>query len=1065
MRKSIVVFLIAVLLFQSFSALAYIQNGGFETVSNYAPEGWILHGGASHVPKTWDASSQNLLTNGDFESVSGGVPSGWQYNRGSTYAFASSTVKQNGSYGLGIKYKDTIASQIISIEPETDYVLTASLYMDGGSEENVTVMVSYFAEDGTDCGIGDYLESLPTAGKWYTLQTAFRTSHKVSTAKISLYMTNNEGTCYFDDVSLFKTAEEYTFDTSEIFYYSDMENGEATVYGNALSGSEKVQFTLEYMEKALKTQTVSFSGGKATFPFSLSLLQNLKKEYTVTARVLKGTTEEKVFSQAIYKYPRPSALGKDGVYRINGEPFYPVIGYHVDDGHHTRLKEIGVNVVQVSSSWLSEDLLDSYLEHNVKALVCLYSGGGAFMEPGGHPDNYDNTIEIVEKYKDHPAIFAWSSMDEPFVLGNNNKRAEWLFDNYKIVRDRDDVHPVYICQAPAQYYTLAEKYCDILACDPYPFSDDSAKVTTQTEMCVRAAKCGKPVYTIVQSYGSSDARSTDYIRQQVYRGFESGAKGIGYYSISDAITNPRGPLWNRADTWEGLGNFAKEELPLLFEMYTGNNGSVLADSKNAAEVHSSYYKIKTVADGKQAYFVLHNRSNTGKNISVPLPVTGSFKIREAGAETDTNTASPLSNYMNAQVAKLFVLTFEQPALLAALQSVSEEKTYHESSSVSLLAESTGENKYISLPFKGALASQRISGLSPISSYQLTLSYKSSVKNALKAHVSFFVHDENGFTRWADYCKANTLEYVDAEKSYSETFGTAEEAGGQWRSITFTFNMPRYANALYLEFSAVEKDVYAAVDNVSLTKCSQLNLLKNGSLDYLNGELLCGGWFSYNEYMKAYGNATLKDGYIEMREHTVQNASANLRQTVCLYEGETYVLSFDFKGEQPDISIMYTGLATNSVKSWGRTAPDWETYTVYFTAKQTGKYTMMFGDRTTKGTYAYDNIILAPFVSEKGAIGIENDTLSGTGCVDYLFVPMEEAVEGNMIVLVPNAEGSTLLCSLYNAKNELQGIFMKETTGVYAKNRFCRQKNTTLVKAFLWNKNLSPKGKATIWTLK
>ncbi len=776
----------------------------------------------------------------------------------------------------------------------------------------------------------------------------------------------------------------------------------------------------------------------------------MKKEYVLSASVLRGSTEVKAFSEKIYKYPRPSALSKDGVYRIDGEPFYPVIGYHVYGDDYKRMDEIGVNVIQVDAG-VSVEMLDSMLQHNVMALVCLYSGVPMHMKPGGHPENQDVAIQTIERLKAHPAVFGWAVQDEPFWLGSLERMDEWVMNTYKMVRDRDDKLPVYICQAPAQYYPLAAKYCDILACDPYPYSDDSKKVTTQTEMCVRAAKSSKPVYSILQTYGSVPP-GIDFIRQQVYRSFESGAKGIGYYSISDAATSTNSPIYNYPDTWNGLATFAENELPHLFEIFT-NPGGTAWDSANETDVYSQYYRAALSKDGTVVYAALHNRSNSETTVTLPIPAN--YTVQCVG---ETGTTAGNSSYtvtLGAQRAALFAFTLLSDLSVNQLPQLTKPvlSPFVRRSSYN----TADENMYVSLPMKGASVSTRVYNLKPYTSYQLELSYKASKKNALRLQVSYHVQDENGFSRVKDYYTANELPYIEKELEYTERFGTAAENGGEWRKVRFDFYTPRYCNAIYIELDAYLEDFYAAVDDVVLTEGTGLNLLKNGSLDFLTNEnTLSGGWFSYNEYMNAYGNVKLVDGYIEMKEYT-ENNSANLRQNVYLYAGQTYQLSFDFLGQQPDISIWNIAQQANVVTEWGETASSWKRYSVYFVVDETSQFCIWFGGKNTKGTYCYDNIRLEPVETDGPVLYREaGETVDG-GCVDAACFPFTEtqALDTDVLIIDSNKTGRQCWMSVgtYKENEMIHFDFVKGQTAL--KVRIPKEYATDDIRLFLWNEKMMP----------
>lgn len=1019
-----------------------VENGDFERITEFKPDAWTLYGGASHVPGTWDASSQSIVPNGDFEMSSGNYAASWthfRYNR----IVHSASVKKNGSYAVGITGTDgACIYQNVPVLPDTDYLLSAWLYAEEGASPAVSL--AYYTLDGTSCGTGESIEKIPSEGEWHYASAVLHTPQNAAEVRISCAASKMENTyCYYDDVSLCVLAEEneFSFETDAIFYYTDWETGTATVTALGTAKGKTVKFTLSDGETILEQKSVNFSDNQAKYSFPLTILAEVKKEYILTAEVTAQDGTKESFSERIYRYNRPTVLTKDGVYMDGNVPFYPVIGYHVYNDDYLRLSEIGVNVVQVSSA-VTKEQLDMYEALGIKALISLYTGGPAFMQPGAHPDNWAHSVEVVKKFKDHPAVFGWAAMDEPFWNTRMDSMNVWMRDTYKLIRDIDDMHPVYICQAPAQYYAEAEKYCDILACDPYSYSDDSGMVTTQTEMAVAAARGRKPVYTIVQTFSSSAwFPSSDVVRAQVHRGFASGAKGIGYYSISDASSDGQ-PLYTREETWNGMATFSEEELDLLFKLNTSDAYKEVSSSENSSAVYSPFWKSWKTIDGTAVYIVVHNRSKTEGNVTVPLSGIGSYTWRKVGSNGDLTGNGNFGVTLSSGEVAMYVLTPVVPLSMAVtLQSVQLSKT---------------ENHYISLPILGAGALQRVQNLTPYISYTISFSYKVSVKDALELKVDFGVNDGRGYVPWKIWCKENGIDYLEREQSYTEQFGTAETEGGTWRTMTVDFYMPSHANALNLSIEACASDPYAAIDNVKMSENKELNLLKNGSLNHLKDEkTLSGGWMAYDTYMKN-GIVSLQDGYIKMQENP-RGESANLRQYVYLYAGETYVLSFDFLGNQPEISVWYSTQRANTVTEWGETALAWKEYTVYFTAPETNRYYIWFGGRETKGTYCYDNMSLTPVDFEKPLVGQMAGKAVAGGCVENVCIPFfgTPTGEGEFVVLARNTgSGNMLAVGAYSRKNELILFDITKEQGLL-KLYVPYTKEIEKIQTFLWNERMMP----------
>lgn len=83
--------------------------------------------------------------------------------------------------------------------------------------------------------------------------------------------------------------------------------------------------------------------------------------------------------------------------------------------------------------------------------------------------------EPVEKFKDHPALLIWESVDEPAWTDEAAEKARVLPDplirGYRYLKSLDPHHPVYLNHAPRNTIETLRKYnqaADILCVDVYP---------------------------------------------------------------------------------------------------------------------------------------------------------------------------------------------------------------------------------------------------------------------------------------------------------------------------------------------------------------------------------------------------------------------------------------------------------------------------------------------------------------------------------------------------------------------------------------------------------------------
>lgn len=1033
---------------RSEAAENYIRNGSFEEIASGSPADWIMYNYAASRP-TAEGVGENVLINGQFESFNNNQAIGWTYYNASKMQ-RSTAIKHDGDSALeilGSSGGSSYVYQSVTVTPSVPYMFSGWVYLDSNEGTGIVISLIFYTADGISCGKRSYDSSIPALREWHEITITAPVPENAASMMLYAYMQNPSGKCYYDDFAFYPVEEEaYAFKTDEIFYYADNENGTASVVGKNASATAAVDFSLSFAGEVIEEKkNVSLASGKAEYVFQLSRLSELKKEYVLTATIKEAGAEVKRFEKAIYKYPRPSKMTKEGLYMDGDSVFDPVIAYHVYGDDYKRVSEVGINVVEVSAVPSTiVATLDELQRYNLKALIALCNGP-AWMKPAAYPGNIANTRAIIDAAKDHPALFGYYAMDEPFVRQDTEMMKQWMEDSYRLIHETDDVHPIYTCEA--YDFELGSQYADILACEPYPYSPDSAKVTGQTAWAVSKVKSGKPVYTIVQTWKSGILPTAEQVRGQVYRAFESGAKGIGYYSFSDAFNGTS--LYNNTEAWDGMKAMAQNELPILFDCFVHKAYTDFSGSDNSSEIYSLFHKSWVNESGDTLYLVAHNRSTARKTWSIPLQsyngaqTVGSFTAQKIGGDSISGNGT-LSVTLDAGQTSLYRITPANAINVSLLSNGNNMQLFFAESREEMAAFATSNaqdgERYVSLAVKDAGIMQKVDALMPDASYSLSLWYRGSVSEALKLEIQFYRHDENGFLPWETYCENLSAEYNKEEKSYIEYFGTAEVDGGNWREIRFDFYTPQYSNALTLSLSSYKKDRFIEIDNIALEKCEELNLVKNGSFDSLKNESkLSGGWFAYDEYMQYYKNVLLTDGYIQMSEGI---QSANARQFVYLKKGQVYSLSFRYKNDyayEPHIGLFVTAVDGNNVRTWGREPKTgtWDNYTLYFTAKSTAKYTLWIGDKVAQGQYRFDDVVLQPVLPEKAGAYKTVGATEGAGAAEFVCstpVTLAQSVGYFDVVLIgAYVKKRNMWIALYqeNTKKELRDILDLPRTEVYA----------------------------------
>lgn len=547
-----------------------------------------------------------LLTNGDLASREGWTPmeNDWtknvlytdKYYRGDTGHSISITMDKNTSKTPFV-YKT-----VPNITPLAEHQVSVYLRTHALSSSGFGFKFEYL--DANNTCIKEELSAryhYITGANW--AQFAYYFLPPENTAKVRiLFRLFGTGTIYFDDASCYRTEEPrgIFLSTDAVYYYLDNEEIHIKTEMNTVSypslSKEDISVRLtkdgETVGDIIKLKP---SEGYTECTMPLSLLTTEKAEYQIEASA-GGHTER----TSVYLYPRPKRLTKDGIYMLDGKPFHPVFAYHVDPQYYEDVKEAGINVVQCTV----EDL-EACHKAGLKALVILYRN----MYPAGHPKNETFTKNFVETHKEHPAVFAWAIMDEPF--SHDPGAEQYLKNAYKIIRDIDDVHPVFVMEVGEKKH-IAIKYADIFGIDPYVSQNDPATYVAMKTAESHAVSMGKPIYNLLQAFSYNGYFPTeDAMRNMLYQALWEKSKAVGYYEFDESL--PAKPLKN-TELWPVLCNWYQNEAKILFGHFAEN-----PDTK-IEEYQDSYVLWRTFTYAGKLYVAVRNLSSKGEaqaEISLP----------------------------------------------------------------------------------------------------------------------------------------------------------------------------------------------------------------------------------------------------------------------------------------------------------------------------------------------------------------------------------------------------------------------------------------------------------------
>lgn len=574
----------------------------------------------------------NLITNGDFEKYdSNGIqPEGWTVYqkewKGNKYVSLDKANAFSGKTALKISTTEggmPWASQYIhgGITEDAEYQIRAMVKISGTTAGTFAFKFEYYRGDNYDGSIGTGAvtdREGNTDGKWKQYANTVRIPAGTTTIALYPRMYGN-GTAYIDDIQLFKVSEppRIRLSVDDVIFYTDYTgNGRAEVELNKKAypdfSDNSIRFRFLDGENTILEKTVKdLSHDTVEFVYDAALIGKKEYAYTIEAAVLDkagkviGTADRRV-----YKFDRPQALDENGFFhrQDTGEIVNPVIAYHVTKEMYPSCKEVGVTVVQAPMHYL-----DDLQKAGLMGLGVLYGN----MKPAAHPDNVKGLADTIRKYKDHPALFAYAVMDEPY--GNYSEPDKWLEDSYTIIRTIDPYHPVYICEDPhKEHIDESAKYCDVLCSDPYPreLYNPAAYIGEIMKIANQAVDYKKPTYALLQAFewGGYFPKGNE-LRNGLYQAFMEDVKGVGFYCFESSYKPPEADAkLNIQDTelWSPMKEFYEAEMDNAFRHFVQREFPPF----NHYRGNDIWYR-GFVKNG-EIYLIVLNRDNTAKKVDIKL---------------------------------------------------------------------------------------------------------------------------------------------------------------------------------------------------------------------------------------------------------------------------------------------------------------------------------------------------------------------------------------------------------------------------------------------------------------
>lgn len=457
-----------------------------------------------------------------------------------------------------------------------------------------------------------------TFGTWMLVGAKF--SPPAGANRMSLYLRlHGIGDISYANVKVYKIAEpsRMTFGCSA-FNYTDVGYGLAYARVNTetheVETGAKIRFQILDGESEIYKYETELTE-EVTHSFPINDLTEDKYYILKTSYVNKDGGIEETDEQRICKTARPTRITRDGLFKgYNDEWVVPVMGYHAGVEDFKQCADAGINVVQYNSGGSAAKLriaLDAAQREGIYLAVMLYDNG----KIAGSTTNAARTENLVTKFRDHPAVFAWMVQDEP--LWNDPYCYPVLFDSYELIHGLDRKNPVYLCQNSKSIDLSG--VCDILAIDPYPGDNGINKVGDVAREASKATAGIQPLINIMQCFEDDFVPTADTLRNMAYQGYFMGVTGIGYFTVNDS---KHSVLWNKEWLAE-LTDFNKTDAKEAHKAFCSGEYETLAEE--CGQDSAIWYKIYKTEDDEY-YLIAINLEETEGSTTVPFSPENETRI-------------------------------------------------------------------------------------------------------------------------------------------------------------------------------------------------------------------------------------------------------------------------------------------------------------------------------------------------------------------------------------------------------------------------------------------------------
>jgi NedA-like, galactose-binding domain len=261
-----------------------------------------------------------------------------------------------------------------------------------------------------------------------------------------------------------------------------------------------------------------------------------------------------------------------------------------------RIAELGFNAVECPHAFIDEKYLDEAEKLGLKVFPWF----------GMYNDSYVQTVKsFIEKYREHPALTGFFSIDEPANFDFDAKGLEKIYHELKELAPDLGIATAFNSIPKDAVYKDA---VDVFCIDPYPIVDAGTPggsvvtVAIETDLALKSTGNTKPVWAIPQAFGAygswKRAPTAAEYRCLNYLPLIHGAHGLFAYAHN--MTRAKADCMMNSEELQKGARRTNKELAVLTPVLLNGNRSLIVNNR----VHTGLYSYE-----KSLYLIIVNTSH------------------------------------------------------------------------------------------------------------------------------------------------------------------------------------------------------------------------------------------------------------------------------------------------------------------------------------------------------------------------------------------------------------------------------------------------------------------------